>query len=431
VVQFSGDDFPVVKYVDALQTLHGLATEYAERQSEIESLRARRDAGEKGTNAWFGPHGMMLARLDRLQTWLINMGYPAAAQKLERTIKKEKSEVSKEAAAAREKTAMSSIKKGEVPPKLIEASQSITGGRAKFGVVESQHLRIIYVTDLPDSAADGAIRLGEEVIESFRKDFVDPYRDDAFRDYIPDGRFQEFFFGPDNDDAYKRFREEFYGQSWEKNRLEDRLKMRGTRMRTRRADADHIAYWRLNEERDIEGIITHTLGHVLVNYHCARGAMNASQDWMEEAAGYYVSFGHLGRNAVTCFTWHEPTYAKPAEKEGEKTVQEGLRGYFNELALSKGPKIDALAVRTLADMTDADFAKAWSFFDYVVLQLGKEGQYWLRNTCMAAQSEKQSEFMRRWRAFSEELFPVDAGADVFTMIDDKWRAYAQERQRKD
>ncbi len=431
VVQFSGDDFPVVNYVDALQTLHGLANEYGGRMGEIDSLRARRDGAEKGSNEWFGPHGMMLARLDRLRNWLVNMGYPAAAKKLERTIDKEKSQVSKEASAAREKTAMSSIKKGDVPPKLIEASQSITGGRAKFNVIESRHLRIIYCTDLSDVSAENGIRLGEEVVEAFRKDFVDPYRDDAFRDYIPDGRFLEFFFGPDDDVAYEKFREEFYGVSWDSGRRAEQIKMGGSRFRTRRQDADYYSYWRLKEQRDIDGIITHTLGHVLVNLHCARGVENSRQDWMEEAAGYYVSFGHLGRNAVTCFTWHVPSYAKPAAEEGEKTVQEGLRGYFNELALSKGPTIDALVVKTLADLTDADFAKAWSFFDYMALELGKPGQYWLRNACAAAQSEKKSDFIRRLRAYSEELFPVEPGRDVFTLMDDKWRGYAEGRQRKD
>lgn len=433
VVQFSGDDFPEVKYVDRLQTLRGLANDYEQRIGEIESLRDDRDAAEKGTTPWFGKHGMMLARLDRLRTWLENMGYPKAAKKLEREIGKEQRQVSKEATALREKAAMSSVKSAAVPPAVLAASKKVSNGRDKFGCVESQHIRFVY-TGVSDSMAERATELGEQIIEGFRKDFVDPYRDEDFRDRIPDDRFIEFCFVPEDLHSFEHYKIEIYGAGWDEKRKEKVLAMSGSNLRQGRAkgDAEYVSYWKYKQDgTDVEGIVAHRLGHVLANLHYDGGGRGNGQPWIEEACGYYVSFGHLGRNTVTCFTWNEPSYAKPAAEEGEKTVQEGLRGYFNELAITKGPTIETLAIRTLADMTDADFAKAWSLFDFVALKLDKAGQIWLRNTCLAAQSRKKSDFIRRWRTFTEELFPVDPGTDVFGHVDQKWKAYAQRGQRTD
>ncbi|MFG0319824.1 MAG: hypothetical protein ACF8XB_21310 [Planctomycetota bacterium JB042] len=433
VVQFAGDDFPEVKYVDRLQTLRGLANEYEERLAEIESLETQRDAADKGTTPWFGKHGMMLARLDRLQTWLLNMGYPKAAKRLERQIDREKKQVSREATAQREKAAIGSIKGAKVPDAVVEASKKVSNGRDVFGCVESQHLRIVY-TGFPDSLAERAIELGEHVIEGFRKDFVDPYRDEDFRDHIPDGRFVEFCFVPEDEHSFENYKIEIYGVGWSNRRKAEELKMSGSSLRRGRArgDAEYVRYWKYKQEgTDVEGIITHSLGHILANLHYARGAGSSNQPWIEEACGYYLSFGHLGRNTVTCFTWNEPSYAKQAQDEGEKTVQEGLRGYFNELAITKGPTLETLAIRTLADMTDADFAKAWSMFDFVSMKLEKSGQIWLRNTCLAASSGNRGKFVERWRRFTEELFPVPPGTDVFSEVDKKWRAYADRGQRKD
>jgi len=432
VVQFSGDDFPIVLYVDKLQTLHGLANEYAQRLSEIDGLKGDRDEAEKGSVRWFGKHGMMLARLDRLQTWLINMGYPAAAKKLGRRVGKEKKQVSKEASSLREKTAMKSVKGVKVPDRVKEAAKKVSNGRHKFGCVESQHMRIVYHSDLADSMAERGIEIGEQIIEGFRKDFVDPYRDEDFRDFIPDGRFVEFCFVPEDRHSFENYKIEIYGSGWSQKQLERELSMAGSSHRQGRGkgDAEYVRYWKYKPgETDIEGIIAHSLGHVLSNLHYNRGGFGKSQDWIEEACGYYLSFGHLGRNTVTCFQWNEPSYAKPAAEEGEKTVAEGLRGYFNDLAISKGPTVETLAIRTLADMTDADFAKAWSMFDFVAMKLDKSGQVWLRNTCFAAQSKKRSDFIRRWRTFTEELFPVDQGTDVFGVLDAKWKKYAQRGQR--
>ena len=99
--------------------------------------------------------------------------------------------------------------------------------------------------------------------------------------------------------------------------------------------------------------------------------------------------------------------------------------------MTSSGSIDALAIKNLADITDKDFAKAWSFFDYVAMKLERAGQIWLRQTCFAAGYKDKSDFMRRWRKFSEEIFPVDEGVDVFAVIDKKWRQYAESDQMRE
>ena len=429
VCVFSGDDFPKLSYIDRLQTLEGLALEYAQRGREIEQLEEQRDTFERGDAAWFGFHAKMLARLERLHSWLINMGYAEAAKKMVRRLDQQKKTVSREATAEREKKALDSISKAETPERLEAAAEKISDGKHRFHARESQHIRMIYSDKLSDSEAERGLALGEEIIEAFRKEFVDPYRDENYRDYIPDSLFAEFFFCPPDDSSYEGYRVEYYGSAWERDHAEERKKMSGSNFRIGRGVT--VSYWKLQEQRDVEGIVAHRLGHLLANLHYNRGNANDTQAWLSEAVGYYVSLGHLGRNSVTCFQWSEPTYAQPEKRATEKTAQLGLRGYFNELALKDGPSIDALAIKQLWQIGDADFAKAWSFYDYVAMKLGRAGQEWLRNTCLAGSSTRQSDFMRRWRAFSEELLPVPEGRDVFAALDEQWRAYAEREQRQD
>ena len=438
VCVFSGDDFPTMQYVDRLQTLEGLALEYQQRRKEIEQLTGERDGYERGDAAWFGFHAKLLARLDRLRTWLINMGYPAATKKLSRELGQQKQAVSREATALREKKALDSVQKAETPERLKAVADTIGGGRHRFFVRESQHIRMVYLDQLSNSEAERGLVLGEEIIEAFRKDFVDPYRDEDYHDYIPDTLFAEFFFCPPDDSSYERYRTEYYGSALAKDKhADERKQMAGSNFRGGSggrgggSSASYVSYFRLKEQRDIEGIVAHRMGHILASLHYNRGNANDVQVWLGEAVGYYVSLGHLGRNTLTCFQWSEPTYAQPEQKAVEKTVQLGLRGYFNELALSDGPAIDALAIKQLWQIGDADFAKAWSFYDFVAMRLGRDGQNWLRNTCFAAGSSRQSDFMRRWRTFSEQLFPVQTGTDVFAEIDRKWREYAEDGQRQD
>ena len=109
-----------------------------------------------------------------------------------------------------------------------------------------------------------------------------------------------------------------------------------------------------------------------------------------------------------------------------KTAKSGLRGYYNDEAVTRGLKIDAIAPKELYQLTDQDFSKGWSFIDYVGKKLGKSGQVWLRDTCDAA--EDRAAFMQKWREATERLHPVDAKTDVFSVLDASWKEWAKTEQ---
>src|SRR5690606_15770869 len=124
---------------------------------------------------------------------------------------------------------------------------------------------------------------------------------------------------------------------------------------------EHLDYFKLDENTDLEGIVTHGLGHHLVAVHYNMNRRNDSQDWLREGCALYLSLEYLGRNTVTCKAFAPPSrYVHEKGKEAEKTLQVGLRAYFNSLALEQGPPIDRLAMKKLFEMEDGDLAKSWS-----------------------------------------------------------------------
>ena len=329
-IQIAGNDIKKVGFVDRLQTLEGLAADYELRLAEIERLEEERDGHKKGSAEWFNTHGRVLSFYDKLHMWLSNTGYPAAAKKLDKEIGKQRKTIAKEAVAEREAEALASIETLDTPPELTAASEKITDGKVEFFVQESAHVRMTYHGGIPDPRITDALKLAERIIEGFRREFVDPYRDENFKDRIPDKVFVEFYLGPPDDNSYEKFKTEYYGGSWGRHK-ERSLKMQGTWLRF---DGRHVNYWRAGDEKDIDGTVCHGMAHMLAHYHYSNGTQTPA--WIQEGTAYYISFGYLGRNTVTCFAFADPSYGKAAGKEGEKTVQRGERGWMNELALMKG-----------------------------------------------------------------------------------------------
>lgn len=420
VARFAGDDVRHFGMVDALLTLDGVAIEYQSRQQDIEDIAAKRDLLKKGEQAWLNYQGLVAAKTDGLVGWLDNMGYGKAADKLGKVLKKERSAVA-DGVAAREKTALGSLEDLGTPDKLAEVGQTVTGGNYHFKAQQSQHLHIVYMNEIPDSEVSSALELGERIIEGFRKQFVDPYVDEDFRERIPDTRFSHFYFGPKDKAIHERMGTDYFGITWGRDKERD-LNSGGNAFN--RGMKGYLGLFQVGDPRDIEGTVAHRIGHNLADLH-----YGGNQPWLEEAVGYYVSFEFLGRNSLTCFAWDQGSYAKPAQQEAEKTVQLGLKGHFNELALASGPTIEALAIKKLFEINDADFAKAWSVFDFVARETDRTGQVWLRETCSAAR--RGSDFVTRWRAASEPLFEVEPGTDVFAVIEARWKKFAGSRQLQD
>jgi hypothetical protein len=151
------------------------------------------------------------------------------------------------------------------------------------------------------------------------------------------------------------------------------------------------------------------------------------QPWMEEGLGYYISLEFLGRNTVTCREFRETQYGKQDEKEGYKEVILGYRDILTKSALDEGPRIDRVMLKNLVEMENPDLAKSWSFFEYVARTGDLAGQRWLRAACEKAHNK--TSFLNELRPISEEIYGVK-GEDVYKVLDDRWRAYAEAERDK-
>jgi len=406
-------------------TLATFAADYAERKREVDALLADRDSKPKGSPEWMSTHQRALMNMERLESWLRSTLYPGAADKLAKEIAKQRKLATADAVRQRKEAALASLKSVPTPPELVEVAKNISGGTDAFKVQESLHVRIIYRDTIADERVKALLTLSEEIIDSFRVEFVDPYLDPSYEDYIPEHMFAEFFFGYDDVGKQERYWTDFYKSSWG-NRKDELLKSPGTGLQ--RTIAPYIVhYWRTDEGTNFEGIISHSLGHDLAQCHFDKRRMGMSQDWIGEGLALFVSLEWLGSNTVTCVAFKEPvagrSTTKPKNgKEGDKTVQLGMRDFFNALALEKGAKLDKLALKTTADFEDPDIAKSWSMMDYFAKKTSREGQLFLRAACDKARTP--ATFINDWRAKGEEIFEIQ-GKDVFAHVDAAWREYAE------
>ena len=422
VVAIPGADIENLSFFMRSEDLYSLAREFRFRRGRVDKNRSERDECAKGSAEWFRKHRLLVLEYLRLRSWLNEISFTEVAKKLQKEIDKEQTISKKEALDARWKTAAASVHDADTPEALTEASQAITGGATKFHVQESQHVRIVHLEELSHARVKGLLELAEELIEGFRVEFVDPYVAEDFEDRIPDGLFIEFFFCRDEAEDHRRFIEEYY-----QGRVPDparQAEMNGHR--TLRALMPKILeIWRYDETEDLEGLVLHGVGHALADYHFNSGPMAMNQPWIEEGLAYYASFEYTGRNSVTCKEFRESDYVKQVGKEGEKNMM-GLRDIYNRTALEQGRKLDKIALLYLFDLESGDLAKSWSVFDWVAKELGKEGQLWLRAGCQAART--RDTFLAEWRTASQTVFGVGPEEDIYRIIDDRWRAYAESQQ---
>lgn len=404
-------------------SLFGLAREHAIRRGAADDAAKVRDAFKAGTTEWSAAHARHVAQLEQLRTWLETTCFPGAAKKLAAEIDKQRKQVAKEARARRLADALASIRKVPTPSGLTELAAKLAPGKT-FHVAESQHLRFTYESQLSDDQARSLLELAETMIDGFRAEFVDPWLAEDFPDTIPDGRFMEFWWGPEERTAHERFLVEWYGVSWGGN-LEQRVAAMSGRYR-RKVEPEYLDYWKIADNTDLDAIVAHQLGHVLANLHCNAGRHGDLPNWIEEGVGYWLALTYVGRNGVTCKEFAQASYARTAGHAAERSVFLGETEIFTTLALDHGAPIDALLRKPLHSMEDADLAKSFSFFEYVGRQEGKPGQQWLRALCELYAAGGSS--LDAWRARSEALFGVQ-GEDVFKVLDARWRARAEDVKR--
>ena len=417
--RLQGSDIKAIRALIREDTLAGLAYEYAFRLGRIDTLLEAHKACEKGSEESLRIDGQLLVAYQRLRTWLESTAFPDAVKGLEKDIRKVRTRLDKAGRLDREEAALDSIRTVATPERLLEVAREISDGKHRFKVMESQHIRIVFRDTLSPKYVEGFLAFGERLIESYRREMIDPYLSEDYEDPIPEGIFYEFWYGPDDIKPYERYYEEYYGLGWSaqhKKRYLDSAAVFPTNVH----GLTRLTYAKLGAHNDFEGGIAHDLGHALAMLHYGGG--DEVPDWLEEAVGYYCSFETIGRNTGTCFQFREARYAEPDPgEEGEKTVQRGMRDMFTALALERGARVDRVAIKTLHEMEDPDFAKAWSFYDFVASTQGEAGQRFLRA------HGRTGERLDAWRKESEELFDLEDG-DVFDWIDDRWREFAEARR---
>ena len=422
------------KYIERVEvrmraeTIETLAHEYRVRLGRIEELARERDELEKGSAPWIAKHGLILGAYERLLSWLEQCSFSERAAALRKDYDREAQRMTEEGTRARAERALASIKLVGTNDKLSAAEQALGAAAGSFKIQESQHARITYSTQLlSDAQINELLLLAEKTIEGFRNQFVDPYVDESFPERIPDGPFQEFYFGPDDHSFHERLLTEYFAVSWgDPGNKKRRLESLGNSF-VRTTEPPLLEAWRLPEPEDLEGIVVHVLGHALSAYHWNGGPAQMEQPWMEEGLAYYLSFELLGRNNIPCREFRERTYGHEEGSDAYKPVELGYRDVLTRAALDEGPPIDRVMLKNLVDMESPDLAKAWSFFDFMARTGGQAGQRWMRSACEKAHTK--TTFLKELRPVSEELFGV-TGQDVYKVLDDRWRAYAEGERDK-
>lgn len=429
VVAIQGDRVERLSGFMMQESFFTLAKEYGRRQRELESLEDERKAAGKGSPEWFDVARRKVQALEQLKTWLAATGYVRAANKLDRDLLRERKALD-EGTRARIERALGSLKEVETPAKLVETAKVVCPG-VSFTVQESQHLRIVHHGGVEAGRVAALLELGERGIELFKNEYVDPYAGDDFKDHIPDGLFQEFFFGTEDVGQYERMLVEYYGQGWGSGKQkEDRFKTQGSR---HKLEGRALDYWRIGEQQDLEGIVLHTLGHTLAELHYE---IRNGQDWLTEGSGYALSFAMLSRNNVNCFAFEpersgEGTVAKGPGGDKTKTspkttaaVMNGAREVMAEMALIAGPPMDQLAKKELWAFANEDMAKSWAWYDWIARQCGKQGQLWLRRSSKLANAS-QDAFLNELRAMTAEVFELPPGQDPIAALEQRWKAYLE------
>src|SRR5690349_16959327 len=424
VLGITGTHIKDIRILIREQSLLGLADEYRERLAKIQEISGERDKAAKASRDWFMAHQRLISNYERLQNWLSSTCFPVAAKKIEKELERQRKNVAADALAERLANAKATIKTADTPTDLVEAAQTVTGGKLTFKVQESMHCRIVYRNEVSDERVHALLEFAEEAIDGFRGDCVDPYLDTDFEDKIPDRMFAEWCFGPTDFEESERFLKDYY-RIERKDHKAEREKMSGS-VFNRPMPPESVHFWRWNENTDLEGLIAHDLGHDLTALHY-NGSLTkpTAQDWLFEGVGFYISLEFLGRNTVTCKEFKDAEYAHEKQKEGERDAKLGLRDFYNALALESGPQIEKLAIKELYTLVDADVAKAWSFYDFIVKKEGKKGQLFLRSACEL--SREKGTFLQKWRDKTNELFSNKEG-DVFQAIDSRWKQFAETGQ---
>ena len=411
------------------ETLNGISLEYRLRIDQLDKLEDARDEAKRGSADWSLRHERYLGAGTRFVSWLKMSPFPAAVAGWEKSFAKAARRGREEYLAARGQSALDSVKKAPADEVLLEVLEELGYGSQKVICYESTHLRITSVRGVlsPEEVQDG-LRYGELVMEQFRKELVDPYVAEDFKDVFQDRISAEWIFVPDSSKAYRGVSEKYFQSNWSRD-VERRLEIGGERI-----DGHHEKLFRFlrrwREGDHLHGQIVHQVGHMLAGLHFGNEEGRMDQDWLSEAVAWWLSFEMMGVNQVTCIAFEYDKGGTRSDKTkdkkgGEKTFGVGRRAKLNQVALTKGQPIERLALKTLFQMDDGDVAKSWSFFDYLVREEGRSAQLWLR--AAGKLSLERDSMIAAWREAATKLLGVPPGQSL-RVLEDRWKDWAIDMQ---
>ena len=429
VVAFTGSSIVKIDLALPDETLLGLAREYRLRDSQMQLLLDARDEAQRGSADWKQRQERYLGAGRRFAQWLRSVGMPKAAKDLEKAVGKEERRGREEALAARGKAAEDSFRKAEPDPQLVQVLTGLGIDADRIQCFETVHLRVTTTPALlPPEDLEAALRFGEQAIELFRKELLDPYEAEDFPDRIPDKVFAEWILVPFRDEMFRGVSEQYMGSNWSRD-VEARQRIGGERRDgTQEKPFRFLRKWR-EDDRFIP-MVAHQAGHAIAGLHYGNEQGRMGQDWLSEAVAWWLSFELLGRNDMTCIEFRYDKNATQSKQrrvgeKGEKSFDMGLRAKLNSVALAQGRPVEQLAIKTLFEMDDADVAKSWSFYDYLVRREGEQAQRWLR--LAGALSLERSSFIAAWREAATELLGVGPGKSL-RVLDERWRDWALDMQ---
>ncbi len=428
IVMIQPGDLPAGNYAWMVmrdESLEGLRRAWSTLEADLEALTTATKGLKKGTPEYAGAWERVARMQARQQSWLRSTWRGEAAAKMDKAVAKTwKKAAAKQAKdKAREAGRTHDVDAEEMA--ALNAALREVDPLAAFKLLglESAHIRITYPDTMSTAAVAGLLKMGEEVIADFRAEYVRPHLD-WVADKIPDKVFQHFVFLP-SARAREGLYEKFYKLSWGSGVDRQRsLGVKGSGSRGVRG-IEYFSYW-LHDGVDTAGIVTHRLGHTLMNLHFARGRRGENQPWLGEAFGYAVSYNYLNKNTVTCVAWGKNEYARAKVEEVDKPIELGLRAKFTSLALDEGLPVTRLFTMKLFEMNGVDLAKAWSFLDFLVREKPRQGlEFLVALVGHAKQGAKTSGLVEKARQDANGIFNATAGQDVYDILEHDWRAYAE------
>jgi len=416
-VDIPSKDVLAIRMLAPELTLDNLAAEVRERRALSERLERARNACERGSDAWFDAHFVLLEKERRLQFLLERHGFEPAARALDGELERLAQAGAAAPRATRLAEALRSVRAAETPPRLTELAQTLSHGQTTFSLVTSTHVRLVHDQRLDAERARRLVGLAEEVIEGFRREFVDPYE---CPDLIPERPLVEFWLGPDADEEYAGYLEQYYGLSWGTPE-EKRARMGNSAFYpTQDAAPEFLRYVRRAQEEDLPGFVVHHVGQLLARVHFdadLRDGWNQAfdPDWLQEALAYYLSLEYCGANTTTCTSLQNETVSGTAVARRRET-NERPGAYLEALAREAARPLDPLVLRDYGELSDADCAKGWSLLRFLAAD-GPRGQDVLHSACRL--SRKGATFLAEWRAELGRILGVEKG-DPLAELERRW-----------